>query len=129
MEAWLRAEFASSTFNVCPRQKLPEMSGLSVEIHLKDGAKPFKAQTAVSYPLHWQADIKEQLSRDNALDVIERPPPEENTDWCFREVYSSKSNGKPGRTVDLGNLNKWVKRDAFATETPFHVTRRIACKS
>ena len=125
MESWLRSEFASSTFNVCPRQKLPEMSGPPVEIHLKDGAVPFKAQTACSVPLNWQADIKEQLAMDEASDVIERPPPEEDSDWCFREVYSSKSNGKPRRTGDFRKLNKYVKRDAFATETPFHVARRI----
>ena len=46
-------------------------------------------------------------------------------DWCFREVYSAKSNGNPRRTVDYRPLNKWVKRDAFATESPFHVIRRI----
>ena len=125
MESWLRSQFASSTFNVCPRQKLPEMSGPPVEIHLKDGAVPFKAQTACSVPLNWQADIKEQLATDEVSDVIERPPPEEDSDWCFREVYSSKSNGKPRRTGDFRKLNKWVKRDAFATETPFHVARRI----
>ena len=105
------------------------MSGPPVEICLKDGAIPFKAQTAVSVPLNWQADIKEQLARDEALGVIERPPPEEDTDWCFREVYSSKSNGKPRRTGDFRKLNKWVKRDAFATESPFHVARRIPCES
>ena len=74
MESWLRTEFASSTFNVCPRQQLPEMSGPPVEIHLKDGAIPFKAHTAVSVPLNWQADIKEQLARDEALGVIEPHP-------------------------------------------------------
>ena len=34
MESWLRSEFASSTFNVCPRQKLPERSGPPVKIPL-----------------------------------------------------------------------------------------------
>ena len=64
MESWLRTQFASSTFNVCPSQQLPEMSGPPVEIHLKDGAKPFKAQTAVSVPLNWQPKVKEQYARD-----------------------------------------------------------------
>ena len=109
MESWLLSQFASSTFNVCPRQQLPEMSGPPVKIHLKDGAKPFKAQTAVSIPIHWQPAIKEQYAKDEALGVIERPPPNENVDWCFREVYSAKSNGEPRRTVDFRPLNKWVK--------------------
>jgi len=125
MEVWLRDRFASSTFNICPRQKLPEMTGPPVEIHLKDGAIPYKAQTAVSVPLNWQKTIKEQYSRDESLGVLERPPPDDNIDWCFREVYSAKSNGEPRRTVDYRPLNRWVKRDAYATESPFHVVRRI----
>ena len=64
MEVWLKEYFASSTFNVCPAKELPEMSGPPVEIHLKDGAVPYKAQTAVSIPLHWQTPVKEQYARD-----------------------------------------------------------------
>ena len=61
--------------------------------------------------------------------MLERPPPGENSDWCFREVYTSKSNGELRRTVDYRPLNKWVKRDAYATESPFHVVRRIPGQS
>ena len=56
---------------------------------------------------------------------LERPPPDEDSEWCFREVYTSKANGEPRRTVNYQPLNKWVKRDAFATESPFHIARRI----
>ena len=130
MEKWLLEEFAASTFNKCPRQHLPKMTGPPVEIHLKDGAVPYKAQTAVSVPLHWQADIKEQYARDEkGLGVLERPPPNEDSKWCFREVYTAKTNGDPRRTVDYRLLNKWVKRDAYATESPFHIARRIPGKS
>ena len=100
MEAWLKEYFGSSTFNICPDQALPEMSGPPVEIHLKDEAVPYKAQTAVSIPLHWQTPIKEQYARDMKMGVLERPPPDENNDWCFREVYSAKANGTPWRTVE-----------------------------
>ena len=93
---------------------------------MKDGAIPYKAQTAVSVPLNWQADVREQLKRDEkGLKVLERPPPDEDSEWCFREVYTSKANGEPRRTVNYQPLNKWVKRDAFATESPFHIARRI----
>ena len=126
MEKWLLESFASSTFNKCPRQHLPEMSGPPVEIHLKDGAIPYKAQTAVSIPLNWQAGVREQLKSDEkGLKVLERPPPDEDSEWCFREVYTAKANGEPRRTVNYQPLNKWVKRDAFATESPFHIARRI----
>ena len=126
MENWLRERFVSSTFNTCPRQPLPEMSGPPVEIHLKEGAVPYKAHTAVSVPLHWKEQVKEGLLRDEkGLGVLERPPPDEDSKWCFREVYSGKPNGGVRRTVDYRPLNKWVKRDAFATESPFHIVRRI----
>ena len=57
MEQWLKDYFASSTFNVCPEKYLPDMSGPPVEIHLKEGAAPFKAHTAVTVPLHWQKEV------------------------------------------------------------------------
>ena len=70
--------------------------------------------------------MREQLTRDEkGLGVLERPPPDEDSEWCFREVYTAKANGEPRRTVDYRQLNKWVKRDAFATESPFHIARRI----
>jgi hypothetical protein len=125
MELWLKEYFASSTFNICPDKELPEMSGPPVEIHLKEGAIPYKAQTAVLVPFHWQKHIKEQYARDVKMRVLERSPPDEDNDWCFREVYSAKANGDPRRTVDYRPLNRWVKRDAYATESPFHVVRRI----
>ena len=126
MERWLLDEFASSVFNTCNQQHLPEMTGPPVEIHLKDGAIPYKAQTAVSQPIHWQASIKDQYKRDEkGLGVLERPPENEDSEWCFREVYTAKANGDPRRTVDYRPLNKWVKRDAYATESPFHIARRI----
>ena len=126
METWLLDKFAASTFNKCPRQHLPEMTGPPVEIHLKDDAVPYLAQTAVSVPIHWQADVRDQYARDEkGLGVLERPPPGEDSDWCFREVYTAKANGEPRRTVDYRPLNRWVKRDAYATESPFHIVRRI----
>ena len=125
MEQWLKDYFASSTFNVCPEKYLPEMSGPPVEIHLKEGAAPFKAHTAVTVPLHWQKEVKDMYAKDLAMGVLERSPPDEDNDWCAREVYSAKANGKLRRTVDYRNLNRWIKRDAFATESPFHIVRRI----
>jgi len=37
MKTWLFHRYQSSTFNVCPHQSLPEMTGPPVEIHLKEG--------------------------------------------------------------------------------------------
>ena len=38
MEQWLLDYFASSTFNQCPHQPLPEMVGPPIALHLKEGA-------------------------------------------------------------------------------------------
>ena len=126
MEKWIKDYFETSTFNICSEQPLPKMSGPPVEIHLKDGAVPYKAQTAISIPIHWQKPVKELYAKDLALGVLEPSPTNEDNEWCHREVYIAKSSGEPRRTVDYKpGLNRWVKRDAYATESPFHVVRRI----
>ena len=40
-------------------------------------------------------------------------------------VITRRHDGSPRRTVDLSPLNKLCKRETFATETPFHLARRI----
>jgi len=125
MEEWLKEYFGPSTFNTCSSQILPEMTGPPVEIHLKEGAIPYKAQTAVSIPIHWQKPVRELYTKEKSMKVLKTQQPNEDNEWCFREVYTAKSNGEPRRTVDYRPLNRWVKRDAYATESPFHVVRHI----
>ena len=126
MESWIKDHFAPSVFNTCSNQPLPKMSGPPIEIHLKDGAVPYKAQTAVSIPINWQEPIKELYKKDLNLGVIEPAPADEDNEWCHREVYVAKGSGKPRRCIDYKpGLNRWVKRDAYATESPFHVVKRI----
>ena len=40
-------------------------------------------------------------------------------------VINRKHDGTPRRPVDLSPLNKFCKRETFASETPFHLARRI----
>ena len=80
----------------------------------------------MSIPINWQKPIKELYENDLALGVIEPAPADEDNEWCHREVYVGKSSGAPRRCIDYKpGLNRWVKRDAYATESPFHVVRRI----
>ena len=67
----------------------------------------------------------EDLLRDEALGVIERVPYGEPVTWCHRMVITRKHDGSLRRTVDLSPLNKFCKRETFATETPFHLARHI----
>ena len=70
-------------------------------------------------------ELYEDLLRDEALGVIERVPYGEPVTWCHRMVITRKHDGSACRTVDLSPLNKFCKRETFATETPFHLARRI----
>ena len=125
MKEWLLEYFKNSTFNNCPHTPLPAMDGPPLEIHLKEDSKPFAHTKAAKIPLHWQQQVYEDLMRDIDLGVIERVPENEEVTWCHRMVVSRKHDGSPRRTVDASRMNKYCRRDAYATESPFHVVRRI----
>ena len=125
MKAWLLREYASSTFNTCPHRALPCMEGPPVEIHVEPTATPKACHTPANVPIHWQQKVHQDLMRDEALGVIERVPYGEPVTWCHRMVVTRKHDGSPRRTVDLSPLNKFCRRETFATESPFHLARRI----
>ena len=125
MKTWLLKRYASSTFNTCPHRALPSMEGPPIEIHVEPHATPRACHTPAPVPLHWQQRVYEDLLRDEALGVIERVPYGEPVTWCHRMVITRKHDGSPRRTVDLSPLNRFCKRETFATETPFHLARRI----
>ena len=125
MKTWLLDNFASSTFNTCPHCPLPCMSGPPVEIHLKEGVIPKAVHTPAPIPVHWQEKVHHDLLRDHALGVIERVPYGEAVKWCHRMVVTRKHDGSPRRTVDLSPLNKHCERETFASESPFHLARRV----
>ena len=125
MKAWLLARYASSTFNTCPHQPLPCMEGPSIEIHVDPDAMPKACHTPATIPVHWQQKVHDDLLRDAALGVIEPVPYGEPVTWCHRMVITRKQDGTPRRTVDLSPLNKYCRRETFATESPFHLARRV----
>jgi len=123
MRAWLLERYKSSTFNKCPHQQLPTMTGPPVEIHLKDGVRPIASHKAPPVPLHWQEQVHSDLKCDEALGVIERVPMGEPVEWCHRMVVTRKEDGSPRRTVDLSPLNKLC--ETYNSESPFHLARRV----
>ena len=125
MREWLLEYFGSFTFNICPHQHLPTMSGPPVEIHLKEETEPTARHKAIPIPLHWQEQVHNDLLRDEALGVIERVPIGEPVEWCHRMVVTRKHDGSPRRTVDLSPLNKHCKRETHNSEAPFHIVRRV----
>ena len=125
MRAWLLEKFASSTFNTCPHRPLQEMAGPPIEMHLQDNAKPKACDKPATIPLHWQAKVRQDLLRDEALGVIERVPYGTPNTWCHRMVVTRKGDGSPRRTVDLSPLNKFCRREPFGGESPFSLARRV----
>ena len=125
MEDWLLQHFAASSFNTCPHRPLPCMTGPPVEIHLKEGAPPKAVHKPATVPIHWQEQVHSDLLRDEALGVIEKVPYGEPVLWCHRMVVTRKHDGTPRRTVDLSPLNKNCQRETFASESPFHLARRV----
>ena len=125
MREWLLQRYASSTFNTCPHKPLQEMAGPPLEIHVDKAAKPRVCNTPAPVPLHWQQPVKDMMTRDLALGICERVPYGEQPTWCHRMVVTRKHDGTPRRTVDLSPLNKYCKREAFSSESPFRLARRI----
>ena len=52
MKEWPFKRYASSSFNKCPHQVLPEMAGPPIKIHIDPKTEPVGLLTA-PVPLHW----------------------------------------------------------------------------
>lgn len=74
LEKWLLNYYKSSTFNVCPHQSLPMMSGLPMGLMISPDANPIAHHAPISVPVHWQEEVKEGLDQDVQLGVIEPVP-------------------------------------------------------
>ena len=125
MRSWILQTFASSTFNVCPHRPLQEMAGPPIEFHVKPEAKPRVCHKAATIPIHWQKRVRQDLERDEALGVIEKVPYGTPVTWCHRMVVTRKHDGTPRRTVDLSPLNRFCRRETYASEPPFQLARRV----
>ena len=84
IKEWLLDYYGSSTFNTCPHQSLPVMSGPPMEIMVDPDAKPVVHHKPIPVPMHWQEQVKADLDRDVALDIIEPVPVGEPVIWCHQ---------------------------------------------
>ena len=101
------------------------MAGPSIEIYVEPFAKPIACHTPATIPLHWQQKVREDLYKAEDLGILEKVPYGEPTEWCHCMVITRKHDGTPRRTVDLSSLNKFCKRETFASEAPFQLARRV----
>lgn len=125
MRQWILSRYAASTFNTCPHQPLPAMTGPPMSIRVKPGTEPIATSRPLRVPIHWRDEVAKQLERDVALGVIERVPPGTPVTWLHNMVVTAKANGTPRRTVDLQSLNKVSDRETHHTVPPAKQARSI----
>ena len=125
MKAWLLERYAASTFNTCPHQQLPVMTGAPMAIRVDPDAPPVATRRHPNVPVHWQEDVARQLERDVALGVIERVPPNTPVTWLHNMVLTPKSDGTPRRTIDLQPLNRHCVRETHHVIPPVKQARAI----
>ena len=116
MRDWLVNRYATSTFNKCPHQQLPGMTGPAIRFHVDPKAEPVAVHTPSTVPLHWQEVVEKQINDDIALGVLERVPIGELSLWCHQMVLVKKADGTPRRTVNLSPLNRHCLRETYHVE-------------
>ena len=125
-EAWCKERYASSTYNQCPHQHLPEMGDTTpLKIHVDVDAKPVARLKPGFIPLHQYDRVISDLNRDIAMGVLERPPLNEPVTWCHRMVIDTKHDGTPRRTIDMSPLNRVCMREPHGSKSPFQMARAI----
>ena len=63
--------YAQSTFNTCPHQPLPRMTGPPLRLMLDEDATPVAHHTPIPVAIHWQDEVKAGLDQDVRLGVLE----------------------------------------------------------
>ena len=126
---WLLDFYKSSTFNTCPHQPLPKMSGPPMKLMVDPNAQPVASHSPIPVPVHWHDEVKAGLDQDVNLGVIEPVPVGTPVTWCHKMVVCAKKSGQPRRTVDLQSLNRHAIRETHHTPSPFHQARAVPSKT
>ena len=125
LKDWLLERYKASTFNTCTHQTLPKMKGPPLRLMIDPSATHDPHHTPLTIPLHWLDEVKADLDRDVRLGVIRPVPIGEPVTWCHRMVVCAKKNGKPRRTVDFQDLNKYATRETHHTQSPYRQARLV----
>ena len=125
-EEYCKTRYASSTFNKCPHQTLPEMGDAPpVKIHVDPEAKPVAHMKTGFIPLHFYDTVMADIKKDIAMGVLEPHPANEPVTWCHKMVICTKQDGSPRRTIDMSPLNRVCAREPYGSKSPFHMARAI----
>lgn len=120
LEEWIKQHFASSAFNTCTHQKMPEMTGEPLKINFKDDHLPTAVHKAINVAHHWKSQVKQKLDDDVELGTLEKVPLGKPTSWCSRMIVVPKIDATPRRTVDLRKLNEATLRETHPSPTVLH---------
>ena len=101
------------------------MEGPPMKFHIDPNTTPVSRKKPFPVPIHWQEQVEQELLRDINLGILERVPHGQPTDWCFPMVITRKNDGNPRRTIDLSPLNRFCKREAHTSKSPFHMARSV----
>ena len=121
LKEWLTTTFASSAFNTCTHQPLPEITGEPMKFHFKDTYEPHAVHTPIPIAYHIEDAVDADIDRDVRLGLLEKVPEGTPVEWCARMVVQIKKDGTPRRTIDFQELNKATKRETHFTPTPFSI--------
>jgi hypothetical protein len=80
-------------------------------IRLQEGATPYRLDVPRRLALGLREATKQELDRMLEAGVIRRV--DGPRDWCSGMVVAPKKGGQVRICVDLTNLNKWVRREAY----------------
>ena len=127
LEIWLLDAFSKTTFNT-DIEPLPLMTGKKHHIHITENAEPYITHSPIPIPHHWKEEVKRQLDQDVDMGVVRKVSVGEADEWCSQMVVVGKKDGKPRRTVDFQNLNRFCKRETHHTPSPY-VVSNIPTKS
>ena len=124
LERFLVQQFQDTAFNT-DAAPLPAMDGTPHTIHLLPGAVPYARHVPIPVSKHWEKEVRAQLDEDERRGIIEKVPAGEPTEWCAPMVVVPKANGRPRRTVDYQELNKFCKRETHHTRNPFDMVSSV----
>ena len=124
IQEWLLQHFSNTTFNT-EKIPFPVMEGAPHHIHLVPDAKPYACHVPANVPMHWEAEVREQIAEDVKNGILRPVPQGEPTEWCARMVVAGKKDGHPRRTVDFQKLNASCLRETHHTPTPFDLVSGI----
>ena len=125
LENFILNYWSSSTFNICPHQPPPYMSGPPMKLMIDPNAKPVANFRTIPVPIHYEEDVKADLDMDVRLNKIRKVPPNTPVKWCHSMVVTAKKDNKPRRTVDFQALNKHASREVHQTPSPFYLARSV----